>query len=185
MSKKTGKKTGKKRSKKTGKKRSHRSGKKTSRRSSSVAKAYQSSTAAARRYNAGASGKSEAALGRAFAQAMGGYMGSSKAPPFYGPERPPPRNFGAEFGAMTLGMYKAPPKPRKPSKPKGGSKAAAAQNRTVTADSIVKEAKQAELKRWLCEGPKRSGCGAGGTRVVSGKGSFTRLRPPKFMTGKK
>lgn len=53
----------------------------------------------------------------------------------------------------------------------------------VTAESVIKNAAQAAMKRWLCEGARRSGCGAGGSRVVTGKGSFKRIRPPRFMTG--
>lgn len=54
---------------------------------------------------------------------------------------------------------------------------------TVTADSVIKAAAQKAMQRWLCEGARRSGCGAGGSRVVTGKGSFKRIRPPRFMTG--
>lgn len=60
--------------------------------------------------------------------------------------------------------------------------------RTVTADAAIKQAATTALKRWLCEGPKRTGCGRGGTRVkaASYKGpvSFTRLRPMRFMMGR-
>jgi hypothetical protein len=54
---------------------------------------------------------------------------------------------------------------------------------TVTADAVIKAAAQKAAKRWLCEGARRSGCGAGGSRVVTGKGSFVRLRPPRFRAG--
>lgn len=53
---------------------------------------------------------------------------------------------------------------------------------TVTASSVINQAAKAALKRWLCEGARRSGCGAGGSRVITGKGSFVRIRPPRFMT---
>lgn len=66
----------------------------------------------------------------------------------------------------------AAPKPRRASK----------KVPTVTAASVINNAQKAALKRWLCEGARRSGCGAGGSRVVTGKGSFVRLRPPRFMT---
>lgn len=54
--------------------------------------------------------------------------------------------------------------------------------RSVTADAVVKAAALAAKKRWLCEGARRSGCGAGGSRVVTGSGSFKRIRPPRFMS---
>jgi hypothetical protein len=53
---------------------------------------------------------------------------------------------------------------------------------TVTANSVINGAAKAALKKWLCEGARRSGCGAGGSRVVSGKGSFVRIRPARIMT---
>lgn len=91
-------------------------------------------------------------------------------------------------GAARLGRRKKRSKvaPRK----KAASRAAAPapqrrtskKVRTVTADQAIKEAAQRSLRRWLCEGPRRSGCGAGGSRVITGKGSFKRLRPPRFMT---
>lgn len=57
--------------------------------------------------------------------------------------------------------------------------------RTVTADAVIRAAADTAMKKWLCEGARRSGCGAGGSRVISGKGSFKRLRPARpsrFMT---
>lgn len=78
------------------------------------------------------------------------------------------------FGDATKALHvKPPPKPRKPraSKPK---------ETVVTAEQVVKAAVDADLKRWLCQGPKRTGCGSTG-RVTSGKGTFVRLRPPKFL----
>lgn len=53
---------------------------------------------------------------------------------------------------------------------------------TVTAAQVINNATKAALKRWLCQGPRRSGCGAGGSRVVTGTGSFKRIRPMRFMT---
>lgn len=57
---------------------------------------------------------------------------------------------------------------------------------TVTANQVVAAAAKAALRRWACEGPRRSGCGAGGSRVVNhpkGRASLVRIRPPRFMTG--
>ena len=58
----------------------------------------------------------------------------------------------------------------------------ASKTRTVTAAQVVAAAAQKALRRWACEGPRRSGCGAGGSRVVTAKGSFKRLRPLRVMT---
>lgn len=56
--------------------------------------------------------------------------------------------------------------------------------RMVTAEQVVKDAATSQLKRWLCEGRVRSGCGRGGTRVITGQGKFYRLRgPSRFMSG--
>ena len=54
---------------------------------------------------------------------------------------------------------------------------------TVTADAVINNAAKKAMKKWLCEGARRSGCGAGGSRVVTGRGSFVRIRPPRFMAG--
>lgn len=54
---------------------------------------------------------------------------------------------------------------------------------TVTANQVLAAASTNALKRWACEGARRSGCGAGGSRVVTATGTFKRLRPPRFMTG--
>jgi len=61
--------------------------------------------------------------------------------------------------------------PKKPKTPK---------LRTLSADAVIKGAASAALKKWACEGPRRSGCGSGGTRVVnhgSGKDKLIRIRP--------
>lgn len=64
--------------------------------------------------------------------------------------------------------------PKKPKKPP---------LKTVTADSVIKDATTKALTRWLCQGPRRSGCGAGGSRVITGQGRFIRIRPERAMTG--
>ena len=64
-------------------------------------------------------------------------------------------------------------KPAKKSRRKSGSS-----NTVITAAQVLKMAKTGKLKRWLCEAPKRTGCGKR-ARVVSGKGSFARLRAPR------
>jgi hypothetical protein len=67
----------------------------------------------------------------------------------------------------------SPKPPKKPKKPT---------LKNVTADGIIKAAALAATQRWLCEGKRRSGCGAGGSRVVTGKGSFVRIRPPRLIS---
>lgn len=54
--------------------------------------------------------------------------------------------------------------------------------RSVTANQVIANATRKALQTWLCRGPRRSGCGSGGTRVVSGSGTFKRIRPMRFMT---
>jgi hypothetical protein len=46
---------------------------------------------------------------------------------------------------------------------------------TVTAAQVISMAKKGALQRWLCQGRARTGCGSSG-RVVSGRGSFRRVR---------
>jgi hypothetical protein len=71
------------------------------------------------------------------------------------------------------------PRAAKPSKKPASKKGV----KTMTADAVIKAAASGALKRWVCEGVRRSGCGAKGTRVVTAKGSFQRIRPPRFMAG--
>lgn len=68
-------------------------------------------------------------------------------------------------------------------KPKSKSKSKV---KTASYASVLKNAQTTALKQWVCEGKRRSGCGAGGTRVVPFKGqaNFVRLRAPRFMGGK-
>lgn len=63
-------------------------------------------------------------------------------------------------------------KPKRVGKKRKSSKGS---NTQVTAAQVVAMAKKGKLQRWLCQAPKRSGCGRR-ARVVSGKGSFQRLR---------
>lgn len=93
-------------------------------------------------------------------------------------------------GAARLGRRKkrskvAPRKKaaaRKAAPPQSQRRTSKKKVRTVTADAVIRAAEQKALRRWLCEGPRRSGCGAGGSRVITGKGSFKRIRPHRLMT---
>jgi len=80
---------------------------------------------------------------------------------------------GKRAGKKVRHAATAPAAARKPKKPKVP---------TVTAESVINKAQKNALVRYLCEGARRSGCGGGGSRVVTGKGSFERIRPPRFMT---
>ncbi len=97
----------------------------------------------------------------------------------------------AAYRASAARAARLPGKKKRRTKKKTASRAAAPaparrrtskKVRTVTANQVIAAQAQAALKRWLCEGARRSGCGAGGSRVVTGKGSFVRIRPPRFMT---
>lgn len=93
-------------------------------------------------------------------------------------------------GAARLGRRKKPSKvaPRKKTSsrpaapPQSQRRTSKKKVRTVTADAVIRAAEQKALRRWLCEGPRRSGCGAGGSRVITGRGSFKRIRPHRLMT---
>jgi hypothetical protein len=67
---------------------------------------------------------------------------------------------------------KVAPKKRRTVKKKTSRKGASA---TVTAAQVIKMAQKGALKKWLCSGVKRTGCGSSG-RVVAGKGRFSRVR---------
>lgn len=95
----------------------------------------------------------------------------------------------ASYASSAARAARLPGKKKRTSKKKVARASAPAQTRrqtsklpTTTADKVIADAAKKQLRRWLCEGARRSGCGAGGSRVISGKGSFVRIRPPRFMT---
>ncbi|HWO09983.1 MAG TPA: hypothetical protein VNN80_10905 [Polyangiaceae bacterium] len=147
---------------------------------------------------------SEAAIGRALAAARGGAFGARRAPGTAGQMKSPKRKLTAAEKAARKRVKKAhsaiaraarlPGKKKRSGKKRAPAAAARKATRrssrkkvaTVSAAQVIAKAATAALKTWACRGPKRTGCGAGGTRVVSvGKlpvGGLRRIRPPRFMT---
>lgn len=159
----------------------------------SVASAYRS-TLGGGSYGAAIAAKAarqaERALGAKFGEIMMHRMHPELAR-VQGPRRPPPKpkrrrlretKKGRADAASNLALITArgglygPIRPGKPRKPR------AKKVPTVSAQAVVNQAQTAALKRWVCEGARRSGCGAGGTRVINAKGSFVRLRPFPALT---
>lgn len=146
--------------------------------------------------------KEQAALGALVLDGLGGVV---MGPPR---KKPRPKLTAAEKAARgrVLAAHRARaaraarlPGGKKPKKPKAKTKTAPKRTATaasavksaarragkrvptVTAAQAVARAQTAALKRWVCEGARRSGCGAGGSRVITATGKFKRLRPPRFM----
>lgn len=106
-----------------------------------------------------------------------------------GKKRPSPAQMRARkaFAARAKARSKASRKPKAASRrPSAGKKRRSASTRGLSAAAQValraarglptaRASKQIGYQRWLCRGPRRSGCGSTG-RVVSGTGKFRRLR---------
>jgi len=93
------------------------------------------------------------------------------------------RRGGKKRSSQPAARASAPKVSKKRASKKTASKKRAskkADNRQVTAAQVMKMAETGKLKRWLCEAPKRTGCGKR-AKVVSGKGSFARLRSPRQL----
>src|SRR5262245_57700350 len=165
------------------------------RRSSSVSRAYQSSL---RGGNYGpaiatkAARDAERALGAAFGASMAAGF-SKKKHTLSKAEKTARKRVRAAIASVAGKAARlkgkkrskvAPKKKRRTSSAAPASKKRASKKRvpTVTANSVIAAAEKKALRRWVCEGARRSGCGAGGSRVITAKGSFVRLRPPRFMT---
>jgi hypothetical protein len=54
-------------------------------------------------------------------------------------------------------------------------KRAKATGKKKRAGKKKRKAKRSGLERWLCDGPRRTGCG-GGSKVTTGRGRFVRVR---------
>lgn len=136
--------------------------------------------------------KSEAEYGRAWGAAKGGKFGSGFGKRAKHALSSAEKKARAAVKAAITNVARAA---RLPGKGKGkvkGKRAAAAAPAsrrrtskvpTVTAQQVLKQAESKALKRWACEGARRSGCGAGGSRVVNHpRGGLVRIRPPRVLS---
>lgn len=135
--------------------------------------------------------KSEADIGRAFGAAMAAGMKKGRKT-LTASEK---KAIAAVKKAITSGAVakaaRLPGKRKRAGKKRAPAAAARRASKprskkpaTTTAASVLATAQRKALQQWVCEGVRRSGCGAGGTRVVTRSGSFVRLRPPRLLGGR-